>query len=111
MAPGWARTVGTWDPRATEDGAPEPAQDRYQGRHMATKPAPKTDGAEAREESADGPLIDSVSQSVKKLVLRGKERGYVTYDELNAALPADKVSSEQIEDTMAMLSELGVNVV
>ncbi len=78
---------------------------------MATKPTPKTDGAETREESADGPLIDSVSQSVKKLVVRGKERGYVTYDELNAALPADKVSSEQIEDTMAMLSELGVNVV
>jgi len=78
---------------------------------MATKPTPKTDGGETREESADGPLIDSVSQSVKKLVVRGKERGYVTYDELNAALPADKVSSEQIEDTMAMLSELGVNVV
>jgi len=78
---------------------------------MATKPTPKTEITEAREESADGPLIDSVSASVKKLVLRGKERGYVTYDELNAALPADKVSSEQIEDTMAMLSELGVNVV
>ncbi|MGE3968680.1 MAG: RNA polymerase sigma factor RpoD [Dongiaceae bacterium] len=78
---------------------------------MATKPTPKTETTEAREESADGPLIDSVSASVKKLVLRGKERGYVTYDELNQALPADKVSSEQIEDTMAMLSELGVNVV
>jgi RNA polymerase primary sigma factor len=45
------------------------------------------------------------------MVARGKERGYVTYDELNAALPTDQVSSEQIEDTMTMLSELGINVV
>ncbi|MGH6880717.1 MAG: RNA polymerase sigma factor RpoD, partial [Hypericibacter sp.] len=78
---------------------------------MATKPAAKAENGEAREEGADGPLLDSVSASVKKLVTRGKERGYVTYDELNQALPADKVSSEQIEDTMAMLNELGVNVV
>ncbi|MFZ5791610.1 MAG: RNA polymerase sigma factor RpoD [Pseudomonadota bacterium] len=78
---------------------------------MATKPVAKTDGGETREEGGDSPLLDSVSASVKKLVQRGKERGYVTYDELNGALPADKVSSEQIEDTMAMLNELGVNVV
>jgi RNA polymerase primary sigma factor len=78
---------------------------------MATKPAVKTENGEAREEGGDSPLLDSVSASVKKLVTRGKERGYVTYDELNQALPADKVSSEQIEDTMAMLNELGVNVV
>ncbi|QEX15740.1 RNA polymerase sigma factor RpoD [Hypericibacter terrae] len=78
---------------------------------MATKPAAKAENGEAREEGGDSPLLDSVSASVKKLVTRGKERGYVTYDELNQALPADKVSSEQIEDTMAMLNELGVNVV
>ena len=60
---------------------------------------------------ADAPVIDSVGASVLKLVERGKERGYVTYDELNAALPQEKVSSEQIEDTMTQLSELGVNVV
>ncbi len=45
------------------------------------------------------------------MIARGKERGYVTYDELNGALPPDQVSSEQIEDTMAMLSEVGINVV
>jgi RNA polymerase primary sigma factor len=78
---------------------------------MATKPVAKTENGEAREEGGDSPLLDSVVASVKKLVTRGKERGYVTYDELNQALPADKVSSEQIEDTMAMLNELGVNVV
>ena len=49
--------------------------------------------------------------AVKKMVAQGKERGYVTYDELNAILPPDQVSSEQIEDTMSMLSEMGINVV
>src|SRR3984893_4522302 len=45
------------------------------------------------------------------MLVRGKARGYLTYDELNAALPTDQVSSEQIEDTMTMLSELGINVI
>jgi RNA polymerase primary sigma factor len=48
---------------------------------------------------------------VKKMLARGRERGYVTYDEINAVLPPDQVSSEQIEDTLALLSEQGVNVV
>ncbi|MBV8167294.1 MAG: RNA polymerase sigma factor RpoD, partial [Alphaproteobacteria bacterium] len=65
----------------------------------------------AAQDEADGPLLDGVVAAVKKLVARGKERGYITYDELNAALPGDQVSSEQIEDTMAMLSELGINLV
>jgi RNA polymerase primary sigma factor len=56
-------------------------------------------------------LLDAVAATIKKMVARGKERGYVTYDELNAALPPEQVSSEQIEDTMTMLSELGVNLV
>ena len=62
-------------------------------------------------ESLDGPVIDSVDASVKKLIETGKERGFVTYDDLNKALPPDDVSSEQIEDTMTQLSELGINVV
>ena len=45
------------------------------------------------------------------MVAEGKEKGYVTYDNLNTALPPDQVSSEQIEDTMTMLSEMGINVV
>ena len=80
---------------------------------MATKTAtvaqPET--PEARDEGPDAPLLDTLGAELKKLVQKGKERGYVTYDELNAALPPDEVSSEQIEDTMAMLSEAGVNVV
>ena len=77
---------------------------------MATKAAETVERTETREESGDGPLMDSLSASVKKMVQRAKERGYITYDELNQALPHDQVSSEQIEDTMAMLSEMGITV-
>src|SRR5437764_6784654 len=80
---------------------------------MATKTAPaaQPEATDAREEGPDAPLLDTLGAELKKLVQKGKERGYVTYDELNAALPPDEVSSEQIEDTMAMLSEAGVNVI
>jgi len=80
---------------------------------MATKTATvaQPEVTDAREEGPDAPLLDTLGAELKKLVQKGKERGYVTYDELNAALPPDEVSSEQIEDTMAMLSEAGVNVV
>ena len=78
---------------------------------MASKAANTAEVAETREEAAEAPLLDSVAAAIKRMLARGKERGYVTYDELNAALPPDQVSSEQIEDTMTMLSELGVNVI
>src|SRR6185312_6138208 len=78
---------------------------------MAGKAAGTAESPEGREEAAEAPLLDAVAATIKKMVARGKERGYVTYDELNAALPPEQVSSEQIEDTMTMLSELGVNVV
>ncbi|WP_337875271.1 RNA polymerase sigma factor RpoD [Elioraea sp.] len=75
------------------------------------KPTTTTTADPAGEDIAEGALLDTQSAAVKKLVARGRERGYVTYDDVNAALPPGQVSSEQIEDTMAMLSELGVNVV
>jgi RNA polymerase primary sigma factor len=78
---------------------------------MATKSQNTAEVNEGQEENLDGPLLDTLGVAVKKMVARGRERGYVTYDELNAALPPDEVSSEQIEDTMAMLSEMGINVV
>ncbi len=78
---------------------------------MATKATNTAENQESSEDGGDGPLLDSLNAAVKKLVSRGKERGYVTYDELNGALPPDDVSSEQIEDTMAMLSDLGINLV
>ncbi|MGE0120146.1 MAG: RNA polymerase sigma factor RpoD [Dongiaceae bacterium] len=78
---------------------------------MATKAAVKPDVTETRDETADGPLMDSQTAAVKKMLARSKERGYVTYDELNAVLPPEQMSSEQIEDTLAMLNEMGINVV
>ena len=63
------------------------------------------------KDDPDAPLLDMSDAAVRKMVTRAKQRGYVTYDELNRVLPSDKVSSEQIEDTMAMLNEMGINVV
>jgi RNA polymerase primary sigma factor len=62
-------------------------------------------------ETGDAPLIDLNDASIKKLIARAKRRGVITYDELNAALPQDQMSSEQIEDIMSALSEMGVNIV
>ena len=79
---------------------------------MATNTQTSTvEKRQAKGEANDGPLMDSINAAVKKMIAAGKERGFVTYDELNAALPPEQVSSEQIEDTMAMLSGAGVNVV
>jgi RNA polymerase primary sigma factor len=62
-------------------------------------------------EATDAPLLDLSDQAVKRLIKVGKTRGFITYDELNEVLPSEEVSSEQIEDIMAMFSELGINVV
>src|SRR3984893_11957338 len=78
---------------------------------MVSKAANTAEVTETREEAAEAPLLDTLAAAIKKMLARGKERGYLTYDELNAALPQDQVSSEQIEDTMTMLSELGINVI
>jgi RNA polymerase primary sigma factor len=59
----------------------------------------------------DAPLIDLNEATIKKLIAKAKRRGYITYDELNAALPQDELSSEQIEDVMSAISEMGVNIV
>jgi RNA polymerase primary sigma factor len=63
------------------------------------------------ETAADGPLLDMNDAGVKKFIKQAKARGYVTMDELNKVLPSEEVTSEAIEDTLAMLSEMGVNVV
>ncbi|MCF8709333.1 RNA polymerase sigma factor RpoD [Rhizorhapis sp. SPR117] len=62
-------------------------------------------------DNGDAPLLDLNEASVKKLISRAKKRGYITYDELNSALPQDQMSSEQIEDVMAALNDMGVNIV
>ncbi|CAH2604925.1 RNA polymerase, sigma 70 (sigma D) factor [Rhodovastum atsumiense] len=77
---------------------------------MATKPAVQTDAA-TTDPDADTTLLDVQSAAVKRLIARGKERGYITFDELNAVLPPEQNSSEQIEDVMANLNEMGIQVV
>src|SRR3954447_19819545 len=67
--------------------------------------------AEDKQDGGDAPLIDLNEASVKKLLARAKKRGFLTYDELNEALPQDQMSSEQIEDVMSAISEMGVNIV
>jgi RNA polymerase primary sigma factor len=67
------------------------------------------DDAQKDEDQTEvaGPMLDMSQAAVKKMITTGKAKGYITYDELNKALPQDQVSSEQIEDVMALLSEWG----
>ena len=65
----------------------------------------------SEETASDQPLLDLNNAAVKKMIKTAKKRGFVTVDELNSVLPSDQVNSEQIEDTMSMLSQMGINVV
>src|SRR6185312_5858953 len=77
---------------------------------MATKPN-VTNEAVTADQDVETTLLDVQSAAVKRLIAKGKERGYLTFDELNAVLHSDQNSSEQIEDVMAHLSERGIQVV
>src|SRR5215217_7155079 len=74
---------------------------------MAKNEATEVETADA----GDAPLIDLNDASIKKMIARAKKRGVVTYEELNQALPQDQMSSEQIEDVMSALNDMGINVV
>jgi len=78
---------------------------------MASKAAAAEAETETPAEGADGPLLDMSDAAVKKMIKAAKARGFVTYDELNKVMPSEEVSSEQIEDTLSMLSEMGITVV
>ncbi|MGV8939489.1 MAG: RNA polymerase sigma factor RpoD [Allorhizobium sp.] len=78
---------------------------------MATKVKENEEAENERDSTADGPLLDLSDDAVKKMIKAAKKRGYVTMDELNSVLPSEEVTSEQIEDTMAMLSDMGINVI
>jgi RNA polymerase primary sigma factor len=69
-----------------------------------------TDDAKPDVEEPDVSL-DMSQAAVKKMIADAKERGYITYDQLNTVLPPEQVSSEQIEDVMSMLSEMGINII
>ena len=78
---------------------------------MAKKDEAKGEGEAAAVETADSPLLDLSDAAVKRMLKVAKKRGWVTQDELNAVLPSEEISSDQIEDMNAMLSEMGINVV
>lgn len=75
---------------------------------MATKSGSGTDRNATEQDSSP---LDVQSAAVKRLIAKGRESGHITFDELNAVLPQDRMSSEQIEDVMAALSEMGIQVV
>ena len=72
--------------------------------------AKDTEDKKSDEQDADLSL-DMSQAAVKKMIAEARERGYITYDQLNNVLPPDQVSSEQIEDVMSMLSEMGINII
>ncbi|MBN9431166.1 MAG: RNA polymerase sigma factor RpoD [Bosea sp.] len=78
---------------------------------MATKVQENEEAQEATSEPQDGPLLDLSDAAVKRMIKVAKKRGFVTYDELNSVLPSEQVGSEQIEDILSMLSEMGINVI
>ncbi|SEW11139.1 RNA polymerase, sigma 70 subunit, RpoD [Aliiroseovarius sediminilitoris] len=63
------------------------------------------------DDQDDEPMGDVSQKAVKKMIAEAREKGYITYDQLNQVLPPDQVSSEQIEDVMSMLSEMGINII
>ena len=70
------------------------------------------DTEEKKPDEQDVDLALDMSQTaVKKMIAEARDRGYITYDQLNNVLPPDQVSSEQIEDVMSMLSEMGINII
>jgi len=72
--------------------------------------AKDTDDDKPQEQDAEHSL-DMSQAAIKRMIAEARERGYITYDQLNAALPPEQVSSEQIEDVMSMLSEMGINII
>ncbi|HWC62938.1 MAG TPA: sigma-70 family RNA polymerase sigma factor, partial [Rhizomicrobium sp.] len=101
-----AKKLGKAAPAAAKKGQPPQPQAK-----PGAKIPPKKPGESETPGDADSPLLDMSDVGVRKMIARAKQRGYVTYDELNKVLPSDKTSSEQIEDTMAMLNEMGINVI
>ena len=74
--------------------------------------AAKDTNEDAKPDDQDaGHSLDMSQAAVKKMIAEAREKGYITYDQLNTVLPPDQVSSEQIEDVMSMLSEMGINII
>src|SRR5664279_3776271 len=102
--------------KKVQEKSPVKTAAKVQEKPMASK-AKAVAKDEAPDKEAEGapdqplPLLDLSDAGVKKMIKAAKKRGYVTYEQLNAVMPSEEVTSEQIEDTLAMLSEMGINVV
>src|SRR5712672_2924297 len=82
----------------------------------AAQPKEKEEAPEKEKETPETPdtplpLLDLSDAAVRKMIKAAKKRGYVTHDQINSVLPSEEVNSEQIEDVLAMFSEMGINVV
>src|SRR5215468_10066300 len=64
-----------------------------------------------KDDAPEGPILDLSDAAVKKMIKAAKARGFVTHEELNKVLPSDEFDSEAIENVMAQLNEMGINVV
>jgi RNA polymerase primary sigma factor len=78
---------------------------------MATKANERDEADAAPEQQSDGPLLDLTDAAVKRMIKLAKKRGYVTYEALNGVLPSEEFTSEQIEDVLSKLNEMGINVI
>ena len=98
-----SKSAGTKTIASKAKAAPQKAAPQKEG-EAPEKEAPETPDAPL-------PLLDLSDAAVKKMIKQAKKRGYVTYEQLNSVMPSEEVTSEQIEDVLAMMSEMGINVV
>ncbi len=96
--------------KAAAKKTPKSAPKKISAKKSATKKAKASDNDEEEEDAPKRKVKGTLAQIVKKLVKQGKDKGYVTYDQLNKALPAEEFSSEQIEDAMSTLSDVGIQM-
>jgi RNA polymerase primary sigma factor len=94
-----AKTIASRAKVAVQKSAPPPKDPE----------TPEKDAPEVPD--APLPLLDLSDAAVKKMIKQAKKRGYVTYEQLNSVMPSEEVTSEKIEDVLAMMSEMGINVV
>ena len=102
-------------PRGRRKSIPKAARPR-RAAHRRRRQGRRRQGDQARNAEAEadgepGPLSRSLRRRGKKMIKAAKKRGYVTYDQLNEVMPSEEVTSEQIEDVLAQMNEMGVNVV
>ena len=97
------KTVASKAKAALQKSAPQKSPVQKDGE------APEKEASETAD--APLPLLDLSDAAVKKMIKQAKKRGYVTYEQLNSVMPSEEVTSEQIEDVLAMMNEMGINVV